>query len=204
MAKKRSEGKSQRSLTDNVISLFDPENLELLDALRYRRPNTSESTPASDPGSNLKFSAGEQCTADHVFAQCKIEETDETWGPGELNVKIIHRGRVRISRKEWPQVIDTCSDGFSEDAIRKDFHLNILQHPSCVRLVYISYRYKQAGDKQKEFRRGIFLDADTNIQNMMSHLAYWFTAQAHAEYNYAVFMALVDEAMTKLKNSSVL
>jgi hypothetical protein len=194
MAKRRSEGKSQISLTDNVISLFDPENLELLDALRYRRPSTSPAKPVSELG----LVATDQSTADQVFAECKIEDADEIWGAGELNVKIIHRGRIRIRRQEWQQIIDTCSDGFSEDGIRKDFHLNVLQHPRCVRLVYISYRYKQAGDKQKEYRRGVLVDADTNIQNAMIHLAYWFTAQPHAEHNYAVFKALVDEAMTKL------
>lgn len=199
MAKTRLEGKSQVSPTDNVISLFDPENLELLDALRYRRPNPFPWTPASEP----RFIAADRCTADHVFAQCKIEDADATWGAGELNVKIIHRGRIRVARSEWQQIIDTCSAGFVEDGIRKDFHLNILQHPSSVRLVYISYRYKQAGDKQKEYRRGILLDEDTNNQNVMIHLAYWFTAQPHAENNYAVFEALVEEAMTKLKTSCV-
>jgi hypothetical protein len=139
--------------------------------------------------------------ADQIFAEYRIRDSDENWEMGELNVKIIHRGRIRIRRDEWHRVIETCSASFSEDGIRKDLHLNILQHARCVRLVYISYRYKRAGDKQQEHRRGVLLDAETNIQNMMTRLAYWFTAQPHAEKNYSVFETLVEEAMTKLTGS---
>jgi hypothetical protein len=32
-------------------------------------------------------------------------------------------------------------------------------------------------------------------------LAYWFTAQPHAEKNYPVWKMLVDEAMTRLRSS---
>ena len=45
----------------------------------------------------------------------------------------------------------------------------------------MTYRYKQSSDKQREFRRGILVDKASNIREMMMHLAYWFTAQPHAE-----------------------
>lgn len=184
------------------MSLFDRENLEFLDALRYKIPRVPAATRTNLPGNDLTAPSVGTSDADHVFDLYKIEDNDESWGMGELNVKIIHRGRIRISRTEWQQVIDTCSDGFFEDGIRKDFHLNILLHPSSVRLIYISYRYKQSGDKQRESRRGILLDEGTNIRELMIHLAYWFTAQPHAEKNYPVWKKLVDEAMTKLRGPS--
>jgi|ERR1035441_4049425 hypothetical protein len=201
MAKKSSVDKAQTSFTNSALSLFDRENLEFLDALRYKSSRDSVTTPGSSPKSDLSSIDTDTSDADHVFDRCKVDDNDENWGMGELNVKIIHRGRIRISRNEWQQIIDTCSDGFIEDGIRKDFHLNILQHPGSVRLIYISYRYKQSGDKQKECRRGVFLDEQTNIREMMMHLAYWFTAQPHAEKNYAVWKKLVDEAMTKLRSA---
>jgi len=182
------------------MSLFDRENLESLDALRYEMSRISATKPTSLPETNKESTSTETSDADHIFEQCKIDENDESWGMGELNVKIIHRGRVKISRTQWQQIIDTCSDGFIEHGVRKDFYLNILQHPSRVRLIYISYRYKQAGGKQSECRRGILLDEETNIQELMTHLAYWFTAQPHAEKNYSVWKKLVDEAMTKLSS----
>jgi hypothetical protein len=185
-------------LNGHAISLFDRENLEFLDALRYRPAKVSAPTAPTSAQNGSLPTATEPDTADKIFAQYRIGDCDETWGMGELNIKIIHRGRIRISRNEWQQVIETCSAGFSEDGIRKDFHLNILQHPLFVRLVYVSYRYKLAGDKQQEHRRGILVDGDTNIENMMTRLAFWFTAQPHAENNYAVFEKLVDAAMTKL------
>jgi hypothetical protein len=197
MAKRHVVNTSRASFDDNAISLFDRENLESLDALRYQTSSASVAL-ASRAENGSRLAATVPGSADQIFAQYQIRDTDETWGMGELNVQIIHRGRIRIRRTEWQQVIGTCSAGFSEDGIRKDFHLNILEHPRFVRLVYISYRYKQAGDKQREHRRGILLDEDTNIADMMRRLAYWFTAQPHAESNYSVFETLVDEAMTKL------
>lgn len=197
MAKKRSGNTRETSLNESAISLFDRENLEFLDALRYR-PAIIPTMPAAPAEQTSLPTATEAGNADRIFAQYQIRDADETWSMGELNIKIIHRGRIRIRRSEWHQVIDTCSAGFSEDGIRKDFHLNILQHPSFVRLVYISYRYKRAGDKQQEHRRGILVDETTNIQNMMTRLAFWFTAQPHAESNYPIFERLVDGAMTKL------
>lgn len=199
MAKKDSVERAKTSASDNAISLFDRENLEFLDALRYEIARVPATTPDAPAGSDLTSNSSETSDADHVFDRYKIADNDESWGMGELNVKIIHRGRIRISRTQWAQVIGTCSDGFIEDGIRKDFHLNILVHPSSVRLIYISYRYKQSGDKQREFRRGILLDGAANIRELMMHLAYWFTAQPHAEKNYPVWKKLVDEAMTKLR-----
>jgi len=198
MAKKSSIDTTRISLSENAMSLFDRENLESLDALRYQMSRVSATKPASLPGTNPESISTETSDADHVFDQCKIDDNDESWAMGELNIKIIHRGRIKISRTQWQQIIATCSDGFIEDGIRKDFYLNILQHPSNVRLIYISYRYKQSGGKQNECRRGILLDEKANIQELMIHLAYWFTAQPHAEKNYAVWKKLVDEAMTKL------
>jgi hypothetical protein len=202
LAKKRPFNTRQAPLNDNVISLFDRDNLEFLDALRYRPPSASAATPLAPTQDRSRPTTAEPGNADHIFAEYRIRDSDETWGMGELNIKIIHRGRIRIRREEWPQVIATCSAGFSEDGIRKDFHLNILQHQRFVRLVYISYRYRLAGDKQQEHRRGILVDEETNLKNMMTRLAYWFTAQPHAEQNFPVFEALVDEAMTKLTDIS--
>jgi hypothetical protein len=183
---------------DQHLSLFDRENLEYLDALRYRPSNAPLTPPTGPAQPGSPPVAAQPGNADRIFATYRIRETDETWGMGELNVKIIHRGRIRIHRQEWPQVISTCSAGFTEDGIRKDFYLNVLQHPQFVRLVYISYRYKRPGDKQHEHRRGILVDDVTDIRTMMTHLAFWFTAQPHAETNYAIFEQLVDDAMTKL------
>jgi hypothetical protein len=201
MAKKSSVVKTRISQTDIAISLFDRDNLEFLDALRYKSSRVSMTPQASPKLDSLMTVHSGPSNADRLFEQCKVDDNDERWGMGELNVQIIHRGRIRISRGEWHQVIGTCSDGFIENGIRKDFHLNILQHPSHVRLIYISYRYKQSGDKQKEHRRGILVDETSNIQELMIHLAYWFTAQPHAEKNYAVWKALVDKAMTKLASA---
>jgi hypothetical protein len=203
MAKKDSFDTTRSSIPDNAMSLFDRENLESLDALRYEMSRVSATTPVPLLENNLTSIRTETSGADHAFEQFKIDDNDESWGMGELNVKIIHRGRIKISRTQWQQSIDTCSEGFVEDGIRKDFHLNILQHPSSVRLIYISYRYKQSGDKQREFRRGILLDGQTNIEELMMHLAYWFTAQPHAEKNYAVWKKLVDQAMTKLRSRAL-
>jgi hypothetical protein len=198
MVKKDSAARAKVSPTDGAMSLFDRENLEFLDALRYEIARASAATPPVPPENDLTSTAGSS-GADHVFDLYRVDDNDESWGMGELNMKIIHRGRIRISRTQWQQVIDTCSDGFTEDGIRKDFHLNILLHPSSVRLIYISYRFKQSGDKQREFRRGILLDEATNIREMMMHLAYWFTAQPHAEKNYPLWKKLVDQAMKKLR-----
>lgn len=202
MSKKNSVETTTISATDNAISLFDHDNLEFLDALRYKALRVSATTLVSPPENELRAVYTQTTDADRVFDLYKIDDNDEGWGMGELNVKIIHRGRIRICRTEWQQVIDTCGDGFVEDGIRKDFHLNILLHPSRVRLVYISYRYKQSGHKQRESRRGILLDEATNIRELMMHLAYWFTAQPYAEKNYPVWKKLVDEAVTKLRNSA--
>jgi hypothetical protein len=141
----------------------------------------------------------EPSDADRVFDQYKIDDNDEGWGLGELNVQIVHRGRIRVNRTQWQQIIDTCSDGFVEDGIRKDFYFNIFQHPSGVRLTYVTYRYKQSEDTQKELRRGILTDEETNISEAMMHLAFWFTAQPHAEKHYPVWKKLVDEAIKKLR-----
>jgi hypothetical protein len=181
------------------MSLFDRENLESLDALRFELLRASTATTALSPESKPASVSTETCDADRIFNQYKIDDGDESWGMGELNVKIVDRGRLKISRTQWQQIIGTCSDGFVERGIRKDFHLNILQHPSTVRLIYISYRYRQSGDKQRECRRGVLLDGQTNIYESMMRLAYWFTAQPHAEKNLAVWKKLVDEAMTKLE-----
>lgn len=199
MARKDLTRKGKASLTDSAISLFDHDNLEFLDALRYRLERISVATgTAARPESGPTPSA-DAPDADRVFERYRIKDDDEGWGMGELNVKIIHRGRIRISRVHWQQVIETCSDGLVEDGIRKDFHLNILSHPSNVRLIYVSYRYKQSGDKQRDARRGILLDGASDIREMMMHLAYWFTAQPHAEQNYSVWKNLVDQAMAKLR-----
>jgi hypothetical protein len=198
MAKKDSVASTKTSPADSAMSLFDRENLEFLDALRYEIARVPHAAIPALSGSDLTSTEADASDADHVFALYKIDDNDESWGMGELNVKIIHRGRIRISRTQWQQVIATCSDGFIEDGIRKDFHLNILLHPSSVRLIYISYRYKQPGDKQRESRRGALLDGATNLRELMMHLAYWFTAQPHAEKNYPVWKKLVEEAMSRL------
>ena len=209
MAKRKGWDTSRIALTDSAISLFDRENLEFLDALRYSVPAAPATTaPGYGPSDAATAVSGlgsaaapgtETLDADRLFDEFKIADNDEARDMGELNVQIIHRGRIRISRSQWRQVIATCSDGCTEDGVRKDFHLNILQHPCGVRLIYISYRYKQSGEKQKEARRGILVDTNTDIQQLMMHLAYWFTAQPHAERNYPVWKKLVDEAMTKIK-----
>jgi hypothetical protein len=152
MAKKDSVGKTKSAPPDSVMSLFDSDNLEFLDALQYNIAHASATTPTTPTavlGSGLTSTSADTANADHIFELYRIADDDESWGMGELNVKIMHRGRIRISRTEWRQVVVTCSDGFVEDGIRKDFHLNILLHPSSVRLIYISYRYKQFGDKQR-------------------------------------------------------
>ena len=181
------------------MSLFDRDNLEFLDALRDRLERISAATataahPKSDPTASADASG-----ADRLFERYRVSEDDERWDMGELNVKIIHRGRIRIKRAQWQQVIETCSDGLVEDGIRKDFYLNIFLHPNDVRLIYVTYRYKQSGDKQREFRRGILVDDASNLREMMMHLAYWFTAQPHADKNYPVWNNLVDQAMAKLR-----
>ena len=196
--KKRSADRSPSPATDGTPSLFDRDNLEHLDALRYEILRASAAPPASV---STKLTAEQFSDAARLFGQNKIDDDDETWNMGELNVKIIHRGRIRISRTQWQQVITTCSAAIREEGIRKDVHLNILQHPSSVRLIYISYRYKQSGEKQKECRRGLLVDQQTNIEDLMERFAYWFTAQPHAEANYDVWSELVDEAMTKLRNA---
>ena len=182
------------------MSLFDRDNLEFLDALRDRleRISAATATTAAPPKSDPTASA-DASDADHLFERYRVSDDDERWDMGELNVKIIHRGRIRIKRAQWQQVIETCSDGLVEDGIRKDFYLNIFLHPNDVRLIYVTYRYKQSGDKQREFRRGILVDDASNLREMMMHLAYWFTAQPHADKNYPVWNNLVDQAMAKLR-----
>jgi hypothetical protein len=201
MAKKGSTDTTRLS-TDNALSLFDRENLESLDALRYELLRASATTTASLPENNLSSLQTETSDADRIFDQYKIDDGDESWGMGELNVKVVDRGRIKISRTQWQQMVSTCGDGFTESGIRKDFHLNVLQHLSTVRLIYISYRYKQSGDKQREYRRGILVDEHSNVYELMMRLAYWFTAQPHADKNLAVWKKLVDEAMTKLERTN--
>ncbi len=201
MARKKPARKDEASVADGAMSLFDRDNLEFLDALRYRLERISATTasaacPKGEPAANADAS-----DADRLFERHRVSDDDERWGMGELNVKIIHRGRIRINRAQWQQVIETCSDGLVEDGIRKDFYLNIFFHPSNVRLIYVTYRYKQSGEKQREFRRGILVDEGSNIREMMMHLAYWFTAQPHAEKNYPVWKNLVDQAMAKLRTA---
>jgi hypothetical protein len=198
MAKRGSVASLKTATADGALSLFDRENLEFLDALRYEIARIPQVQIPAHSSGDVASSEADGTDADRLFERYKVDEGDESWGMGELNVKIIHRGRIRISRAQWQQVIATCSDGFVEDGIRKDFHLNILVHPSGVRLIYISYRYKQSGDKQREFRRGALLDGAADIRELMSQLIYWFTAQPHAEKNYRVWKKLTDEAMTKL------
>jgi hypothetical protein len=199
MARKDPVRKDKASVADGAMSLFDRDNLEFLDALRYGLERISAATataarPKSDPTASADAS-----DADHLFERYRVSDDDERWDMGELNVKIIHRGRIRINRAQWQQVIQTCSDGLVEAGIRKDFYLNIFLHPSNVRLIYVTYRYKQSSDKQREFRRGILVDEASNIREMMMHLAYWFTAQPHAEKNYPVWNHLVEQAMAKLR-----
>ena len=199
MARKDPVRKDKASMADGAMSLFDRDNLEFLDALRYGLERISAATataarPKSDPTASADAS-----DADHLFERYWVSDDDERWDMGELNVKIIHRGRIRINRAQWQQVIQTCSDGLVEAGIRKDFYLNIFLHPSNVRLIYVTYRYKQSSDKQREFRRGILVDEASNIREMMMHLAYWFTAQPHAEKNYPVWNHLVEQAMAKLR-----
>ena len=199
MARKDPARKDKASVAGGAMSLFDRDNLEFLDALRYRLDRIpSAAATAAGPKSDPTASSGES-DADRLFEQCRVSDDDERWGMGELNVKIIHRGRIRIRRAQWQQVMETCSDGLVEDGIRKDFYLNMFLHPSNVHLIYVTYRYKQFGDKRREFRRGILVDEASNIREMMMHLAYWFTAQPHAEKNYPVWKNLVDQAMAKFR-----
>jgi hypothetical protein len=200
---KKAGARAKTVSTDNAISLFDRENLEFLDALRANVARTSATRRAAPARSDPASNSSDAPNAESVFRLYRISDNDEAWGMGELNIKIIHRGRIRINRDRWVQVIDTCSDGCTENGIRKDFHLNILSHSDGVRLIYISYRYKQSGDKQRDSRRGILVDELTDIRELMMHLAFWFTAQPHAEENYSVWKRLIDEAMAKLGESSI-
>jgi hypothetical protein len=203
MAGKNTTASRAKSFHDDALSLFDRENLEFLDSLRYNGPHIPAAEPTALAARAAERVRVEASEADAVFGRYRIDDNDEQWGMGQLNVRIVPRGRMRISRNEWRQVIPVCSDGFSEDGVRKDFHLNILEHPGTVRLIYISYRYKQSGDKQRECRRGILVDKETNIQELMTRLAYWFIAQPHAEENFGVLKALFDEAMRRLRGPGV-
>jgi hypothetical protein len=126
MAKKRPVNASEGPSNEHTISLFDRENLEFLDALRYRPASAPAPAGAPPPDDGSAPAITDPNDADRIFADYRVRENDETWGMGELNVRIIHRGRIRIHRSEWPQVIETCSAGLTEDGISKDFYLNIL------------------------------------------------------------------------------
>src|ERR1022692_3068515 len=98
MAKKRATQKIGPSLSDHEISLFDRDNLEFLDALRYNNSQLAATLPASPLEKSVLPNCSETSGADQLFDECKIDDNDERWSMGELNVRIIHRGRIRISR----------------------------------------------------------------------------------------------------------
>ena len=95
MAKKDSARKDKASFADGAMSLFDRDNLEFLDALRYGLERISAATATAAPPKGDPTASADASDADHLFKRSRIGDDDERWDMGELDVKIIHRGRIR-------------------------------------------------------------------------------------------------------------
>lgn len=93
-----------------------------------------------------------------------------------------------------------CKHDTTERGIVKQFRLHVLRYAGDVRLVYGTYRFKLQIAKAwvRDYRCGKLIDARATIRESMVNLAYWLTAQPHAETNYSTWEALIDEAIAKL------
>lgn len=193
------------ALGPNELSLFDPENVQELAVLRRRA-----SPPAGPPEAPLAAlerppqNDASGSDADRLFERFKIDERRKDWQLGALDIDVIHRGRIRIAANEWPPAIMYCKRDLIESNIVKQFRLHVLKNSPDVGLIYGTYRFKQKIAKAwlRDYHGGKFIDAKTNIRETMINLAYWLTAQQHAEKNYATWEGLIEEALTKLGGPS--
>jgi hypothetical protein len=111
-----------------LLSLFDADNLETLDHIRRKVASafTPDRVPAPRSGADSSTGAP-AAVVDRLFEQCAIDESQrKVWQAGNLDIEIIHRGWVRISKDEWPPLIDYCKRDRRDGNIRKQFRLHVL------------------------------------------------------------------------------
>jgi hypothetical protein len=161
---------------------------------------TKPATASAEKTERMDRTALPASDADHIFDRFEIAKDGKDWQMGTVDIDIIHRGRIRIATHEWPPVIMYCKSDLTEEGIVKQFRLHVLRYSHDVTLVYGTYRFKQEIAKAwlQDHRCGKIVDAHANIRETTVNLAFWLTAQQHAEKSFPTWAALIAEAMTKL------
>jgi hypothetical protein len=191
------------SASSTELSLFDPENLHHLELLRKTASLALVSTDVSQTPSEVQRPARAPGTElDRIFDQFKIRGDDRDWQMGTVDIDVIHRGRMRIATGDWPPLISYCRCDATENGIVKQFRLHVLRHATDIRLIYGTYRFKLQIAKAwtSDYRCGKLLAAGADIRESMVNLAYWLTAQPHAQTNFTTWETLIDEALVKLSS----